>query len=121
MRRMSTRTARPSNEIRALFAGESDRLAPVIEVTTLAGRVRFRVRVLPRSSENAFRGEQAGALKVALTAPPVEGAANAALIELLADALGVPKRCVRITAGQSSRDKSIEVDGVTEAEVRGLV
>lgn len=81
---------------------------------------RFRVRVAPRSSKNAFRGEHDGALKVALTAAPVDGAANAALVELLAEALGVPKRNVRIAAGETAREKWIEVEGASAEQVRGL-
>lgn len=92
----------------------------MIEVETRAGAVRFRVRVAPRSSKDAFRGEQNGALKVALTAPPVDGAANAALVELLARALGLPKRNVRIVGGETARDKWIEVDGATAEQVRRL-
>ena len=67
------------------------------------GAVRFSVRVTPRASRAAITGVHAGALKVSLTAPPVEGAANAALIELLADALGVAKRAVRIEHGDHGR------------------
>lgn len=55
-----------------------------------------------------------------LHAPPVDGAANTALIELLADKLGVPKRAVRIVAGQSSRGKTVEIEGVSPASVHAL-
>lgn len=84
------------------------------------GVVRFAVRVSPRASREAIAGVHDGALKVALTAPPVEGAANAALIALLAKALGVPKRSVRIVSGESSRQKRVEVEGVDAARVRAL-
>jgi uncharacterized protein (TIGR00251 family) len=84
------------------------------------GAVRFAVRVSPRASREAIGGVHDGALKIALTAPPVEGAANAALIALLAKALGVPKRAVRVVSGESSRQKRIEIDGVDADRVRAL-
>lgn len=85
------------------------------------GVVRFAVRVTPRASRAAITGVHAGALKVSLTAPPVEGAANAALIELLADALSVPKRAVRIEHGDHNRQKAISIEGVTVAALRALL
>jgi hypothetical protein len=60
-------------------------------------------------------------LKARLEAPPVDGAANAALIELLADALGVSRRSVRIVGGQHSRSKVVEVVGVNAESIRRLV
>ncbi len=84
------------------------------------GRVRFGVRVSPRASRDAILGVHDGALKVALTAPPVEGAANAALVALLAKALGVAKRAVTIASGEASRQKRVQIEGVTAAEVRRL-
>ncbi len=83
--------------------------------------VRFAVVVAPRASREAVLGAFDGALKVALTAPPVEGAANEALIAFVARTLGVAKREVRITAGQSSRRKRLEVSGVSAQAVRALV
>ena len=77
------------------------------------GGVIFAVRVIPRSSRNAFAGVQGDALKVKLTAPPVEGAANAALIAFLADRLGVRKSAVSIVSGERSRSKTVRVEGVT--------
>jgi hypothetical protein len=82
--------------------------------------VRFSVAVAPRASREAVLGVHDGALKIALTAPPVDGAANEALIAFLASALGVPKRDVRITSGQTGKRKRVEVRGVTAAAVRGL-
>lgn len=84
-------------------------------------RVRFGVRVSPRASRDAILGVHDGALKVALTAPPVEGAANAALIALLAKALGVAKRAVTIASGEASRQKRVQIEGVTASEVRRLI
>lgn len=91
-----------------------------LAVTEHAGGVRFAVRVQPRASRTAIEGLHAGALKVRLHAPPVDGAANAALVALLAKALGVPKRDVRVVAGETARSKLVEVDGVSAAAVRAL-
>jgi uncharacterized protein (TIGR00251 family) len=78
------------------------------------------VRVIPRSSKNTLEWER-GALKARLTAPPVEGAANEALIALLAEYLAVPKRAIRIVHGATSRQKTVEIAGVTEEEVERRV
>jgi len=85
------------------------------------GAVVFSVRVAPRASRSAVLGVHDGALKVALTAPPVEGAANAALIAFLAKALGVPKRDVVIEQGEASRSKRVRVTGVTREQVVALL
>lgn len=92
-----------------------------LQVREDSGGVSFGVRVSPRASRDAVMGVHDGALKIALTAPPVEGAANAALIAFLAKALGVAKRAVTISAGEASRQKVIHVDGVTAEQVRALV
>ena len=78
----------------------------------------LRVRVQPRASRNALVGEREGALVVRLTAPPVEGEANAALARFLGRALGVPPSSVRIRRGASGRDKLLLVEGLTAAAVR---
>ena len=72
--------------------------------------MRFNVRVQPRASKDEVVGYSNGVLRVRLRAPPVEGAANEALIEFLADELGVSRRHVRIVSGIGSRNKVIEVD-----------
>jgi uncharacterized protein (TIGR00251 family) len=68
--------------------------------------------VQPRASRTEVAGIMEGALRVRLQAPPVEGAANDALVDFLADCLGVPRRAVRIVAGTSSRLKTVEVEGI---------
>lgn len=78
--------------------------------------MRLRVRVIPRSRRNAIDWEQ-GTLKVRLTAPPVDGAANEALIALLAERLGLPKRSISILSGTTGRQKIVEIVGMTEEEV----
>lgn len=83
--------------------------------------VRVSVHVQPRASNDAIVGVHGDALKVRLTAPPVEGAANEALIKLLAATFGIPARAVTIVAGSSSRTKIVELEGVSEDRVRRLV
>lgn len=92
----------------------------MLSIEEVAGGVRFDVRVAPRASRDAIVGVHDGALKVALTAPPVEGEANAALIALLAKKLGVAKRDVVLLRGETSRAKRVEVRGVGAAAVRDL-
>src|SRR5690349_11196515 len=79
--------------------------------------VSIRVHVAPRASRNKVLGVHDGALKVALTAPPVEGAANKALVEFMAKMLGVPKSAVSIVSGETSRHKVVEVMGTTAEEI----
>jgi uncharacterized protein (TIGR00251 family) len=78
------------------------------------------VRVIPRSSKNTLEWEQ-GAIKARLTAPPVDGAANETLIALLAEHLGVPKRAIQIVHGATSRQKMVEIAGMTAEEVERKV
>lgn len=82
------------------------------------GAITFEVRVAPRASRNRVIGVHEGALKVALTAPPVDGAANAALRTLLAKALGVAKSEVEILRGDRARIKLLRVHGISASEVR---
>ena len=79
--------------------------------------VRFAVRLTPRSSVNRVDGVLDGVLRLRVTAPAVEGAANAALLALLADELGVARRDVRIVAGAASRQKLVVIDGVDQDAV----
>jgi uncharacterized protein (TIGR00251 family) len=78
---------------------------------------RFAVRLTPRSGADRIEGVVEGELRARVAAPAVEGAANTALIRLLADALGVARRDVRIVAGASSRRKLIVVDGLEPAAI----
>jgi hypothetical protein len=81
--------------------------------------VTFRVKIQPRAKRNAVVGELGDALKVALTAPPVEGRANEACIEFFAEILKVPRASITIVSGQSSRNKVIRVTGISAEELRG--
>ena len=73
--------------------------------------VRLTVRVAPKAARSRVLGLADGALKVAVAAPPEDGKANAALIETLAEALGVPRRDVVLAAGAASRRKLVDVAG----------
>ena len=79
----------------------------------------LRVRVQPRASRQAIVGwSEASVLRVAVTAPPVAGAANHALRQVLADALGVAPSAISVVRGERGRDKVVRIDGVTEAQLR---
>jgi uncharacterized protein (TIGR00251 family) len=90
----------------------------VIPVHETADGVSFAVKVQPRARRNAIVGELGDALKVALTAPPVDGKANEACIEFFADVLGVARSSVAIVSGQTGRNKVIRVTGITAAQLR---
>ena len=77
---------------------------PALWIDERGGRVRFRVHVQPRAARSEAVGMHGDALKIRLAAAPVDGAANVALVELLAEALGVARRCVRVVAGETSRE-----------------
>jgi uncharacterized protein (TIGR00251 family) len=80
--------------------------------------VTFAVKIHPRAKKNAITGELGDALKLALTAPPVDGKANAACIDFFAKLLKVPRSSVTIAAGRTSRNKVIRVAGLSAEEVR---
>ena len=82
--------------------------------------VRFSVRLQPRASKNEIVGLQGISLKVRVTAPPVEGIANDALVELLSKELQTPRRNVCIVSGNSSRTKVVEISGVDLESVQRL-
>jgi len=92
----------------------------VIEIADRDGAIIFAVRVTPRASRDAIEGEYQGALKVRLTAPPVEDRANEALRRLLAESLNVPVSAVRIVAGEKSRTKRVSVSGATQTRILEL-
>lgn len=84
------------------------------------GRATFAIRVSPRASKNAVGGVHDGALKISVTAPPVDGEANEAIIKLLSKRLGVPKRAITIVSGATGRDKRVAVEGVAADAIRAL-
>jgi uncharacterized protein (TIGR00251 family) len=90
----------------------------MIAIHETAVGVAFAVKVYPRARKNAITGELGDALKLSLTAPPVEGKANQACIEFLANLLKVPRSSVSIASGQSSRSKVVRVAGLSPDELR---
>ena len=90
----------------------------MIKLTDTASGVTFSIKLHPRAKKNAITGEVGEALKVSLTAPPVDGKANEACIEFFAKLLNVPRSSVTIAAGQTSRNKVIRVAGLTAEQVR---
>ena len=77
--------------------------------------VVFNVRVIPRAAQSGIGGRRGDAWLVRLHAPPVEGAANDELIDVIARALAVPKRAVSIASGERSRQKTVRVSGLDAA------
>ncbi len=90
----------------------------MIKIQDVAGGASFAVRIHPRARRDAITGELGDAIKLDLTAPPVEGRANEACIRFLADLLDLPRLSVTIAAGQNSRNKIIRVSGRSAAEVQ---
>jgi uncharacterized protein (TIGR00251 family) len=83
--------------------------------------VTFAVKVHPHAKKDAVIGEVGDALKVSLTAPPIDGQGNSACIEFFAKLLKVPRSSVTIASGQASRGKVIRVSGLSAAEVRNRI
>lgn len=91
-----------------------------MQITEKDGALSFTVRVQPRASSDEIAGEWQDGLKIRLTAPPLDDRANEALRRLLATRLKVPLSAVRIAAGERSRNKRVEVRGVTAAMILAL-
>ena len=82
----------------------------------------LEIRVIPRSSRTRVDGRRGDAILIRLNAPPVDGAANDALIAFLSDVLDVPRRSIAIVSGQTSRDKRVRVEGIdTDAAITRLL
>ena len=90
----------------------------MIPIQESATGISFQVKVHPRAKRDAIAGALGDALKLSLTAPPVEGRANEACIEFFARLLKVPRSSITIASGQSSRLKVIRITGITAAEFR---
>jgi uncharacterized protein len=93
----------------------------VIALHETAAGVSFAIKVQPRARRNAVVGELGGAVKIALTAPPVDGRANQACIEFLVELLSLPRSAIEIVSGQSSRSKVIRVAGISVQQLRVLL
>ena len=93
----------------------------MIAITAHAEGCVLALRVQPGARKAGVKGEQAGAIKLAVTAPPEDGRANAAVIELLAELLDIKRKQLELIAGHTSRDKKVLVRGVTLEELQKLV
>jgi uncharacterized protein len=89
----------------------------LINFTEKNGAIIFNVRVVPRASKSEIVGELGGALKVRIASPPVDGAANAELIKVLAKTFGVSKSEVEIISGQTSKLKQIKIANLTAEKI----
>ena len=74
--------------------------------------------MIPRAPRTRVDGERAGAILIRLAAPPVDGAANDALVAFLAETLDLPRRNIAIVAGATSRDKRVQIEGIDAEAVR---
>ena len=93
----------------------------MIPIREAAAGVSFSVKVQPRARKNAITGAVGDALKLALTAPPVEGKANRAVVEFFADIFKIPRSSVTIASGETSRLKIIRISGLSKKAVEELV
>ena len=93
----------------------------MIAISPTVTGVLLMLHVKPRASRNDIGGEHDGALKVAITAPPVDGKANAAVIKLLAKAFGVSRSSIEIVGGPGSRRKRVAIDGISAADARKAI
>lgn len=87
-------------------------------LTPMDGAVRLQLRVVPRAAHDRVEGALGDVLKIRLRAPPVEGQANAALVEFLADQLDLPRRAIVLEAGGQARLKRVRVEGLSADAVR---
>lgn len=90
----------------------------MVEIRDTSDGASFTIKVQPRARKNAIIGEIGDAVKLALTAPPLEGRANDACIEFFANLLKLPRSSISIASGQTSRRKVIRVQGLSAGEVR---
>jgi uncharacterized protein len=99
----------------------SDSPASALRIADTPAGIQFKVHVQPRASKNEICGVHGEELKVRLTAPPVDDAANRLCIEFFAGRLGVPKSRVAILAGMKSRHKTVRVEGIDAGELVSLL
>jgi uncharacterized protein (TIGR00251 family) len=92
-----------------------------LDIREKSGAVTFEVRVVPRSARSEIVGEHGGALKVKLTSPPVEGAANEELMRLLSKELGVARSYIDVVSGHASKTKRVRVSGSDKAKIHAIL
>jgi uncharacterized protein (TIGR00251 family) len=90
----------------------------MIPIHNSASGVSFAIKIHPRAKKNAITGEVGDALKLSLTAPPVDGKANQACIDFFAKLLNLPRSSVTIAAGHTSRNKVVRVEGLSAEDLR---
>jgi uncharacterized protein len=88
-----------------------------VPLTAAKAGIAFRVRVVPRAGRTVIAGTRGDALLVRLAAPPVDGAANDALVAFLSSVFDRPKRDVTLVSGHTSRDKCVAIAGLAESEI----
>jgi len=93
----------------------------LIEHSIRDGRLMFKVQVVPRSSRSEVAGEHNGSLRVRVSSPPVEGAANKELTQVLAKAFNVSRSAVNIVSGQNSRLKQVSIEGASSSSLSELL
>ena len=92
----------------------------MIPVSETANGIVFNIRVIPRASRCELAGVQGDALKIRITAPPVEGAANKECIRFLSDMLGVKKSQIKIIAGHRSKNKKVSISGISRKDIEDM-
>nr|BFD58295.1 DUF167 family protein YggU [Bdellovibrio sp. CKG001]BFD61725.1 DUF167 family protein YggU [Bdellovibrio sp. HM001]BFD65537.1 DUF167 family protein YggU [Bdellovibrio sp. HAGR004] len=90
-------------------------------IETTKGGVRLHLFIQPKASKNEVVGPHNGELKIKITAPPVDGRANECLIEFMSDLFDIPKRDVLLVKGETGRHKVVELSGLSEQTVRGIL
>ena len=90
----------------------------MIPLKKTSGGITFAVKVQPRARKNAITGTFGDALKLALTAPPIEGKANEAVIDFLADFFDIPRSSITIASGKTSRLKAVHIRGASAEHLR---
>ena len=79
------------------------------------------LRIIPRAAKNAIQGEYGNALKIRLCAPPVEGAANTALVKFLSDTLSIPRSRIQILSGATGRNKRVLLSSCSSSSIRTIL
>ena len=92
-----------------------------LEIIEINGGVMFSIRVVPRTSKSEIVGESEGILRIRISAPPVDGAANDEVVRVLAKAVGVAKSNLAIVSGQTSKTKRIGIVGVSAAQLQKML
>ncbi|HWX55327.1 MAG TPA: DUF167 domain-containing protein [Verrucomicrobiae bacterium] len=93
----------------------------MIPIQESAKGLKFAVKVHPRARRNAITGTTGDALKLALTAPPVDGKANHAVVDFFADFFQIPRASITIASGETSRNKVVRITGITAEQAQRLL